>query len=349
LSVPDRKSIRRISDYVVGRRVDQCLQQFVNQSPWAWGPVRASLAHQVTTAIRPCAWVIDEVAFPKNGTHSVAVEKQYAPSIGRTLNCQLGLAVLLVTEAGSCPVNWRLMLPQCWAEDQQRRSRSYVPDTERCRSRWHYLIEALDEVSGQWGLPPPPVIVDGRGESSVELLLRALETRGLRYLVQVSSEAKAVETSSGCFISAGELALAAARRARTMVSWVDASTRRPIHAYVTLSPAHAVQSARVELGYPHQRMRRVLGEWRARLSRPPALWLTNLTADNPAEVHSLSRSRERIWNDLSRMGEQSGLQHFEGRSFRGWHHHVTLASAAHAYRLLCQLPEIQDPAYEQLC
>lgn len=342
LSVPSRKSIRRISEYVVGRRVDQCLQQFVNQSPWEWGPVRASLAHQVTAAIRPSAWVIDEVVFPKNGSNSVAVDKQYAHSVGRTLNCQLGLAAVLVTEEGSCPVNWRLMLPRCWEEDPHRRSRSYVPDTERCRSRWHYLIETVDEMSGQWDMPPAPVIVDGRAEPAVELLLRALEARGLRYLVQVSAETKAVERSPDCPISVGELALAAAKRARTVVRWVDASTQRPLHAYLTLSAMHAVQSARIESGHLHRRMRRVLGEWRAGRGWPHALWLTNLTVDNPAELHSLGRLRERTRKDLGRIGEESGLQHFEGRSFRGWHHHVTLASAAHAYRLLCQLPEMQS-------
>lgn len=341
LSVPDRKSIRRISEHVVGRRIEQSLQQFVNQSPWEWETVRASLAHRMTAAIRPSAWVIDEVVFPKNGTHSVAVDKQYTNSAGRTLNCQLGLVVLLATETGSCPVNWRLMLPRSWAENPQRRSRSYVPDTEQCRSRWHYLIETLDEMSGRWGLMPAPVIIDGRAEPSVESLLRALEARRLRYMVQVSAETKAVETSSDNPISVGELALATARRSRTVVSWVADSTQRSVHAYVALSPVYAVQPARIEPGYPHRRMRRVFGEWRAGRSSPHALWLTNLAVDNPARLHSLGRSRERARGDLSRMGEQSGLQHFEGRSFRGWHHHVTLASTAHAYRLLCQLPEIQ--------
>ncbi|MGH3912496.1 MAG: IS701 family transposase [Pseudonocardiaceae bacterium] len=342
LSVPSRKSIRRISEYVVGRRVDQCLQQFVNQSPWEWGPVRASLARHLTAAIRPSAWVIHEVVFPKNGSNSVAVDKQYAHSVGRTLNCQLGLAALLVTEEGSCPVNWRLMLPRCWSDDPYRRSRSYVPDTERCRSRWHYLLEAVDEMSGQWDLPLAPVIVDGRAEPAVELLLRALEARGLHYLVQVSAETKAVETPSDCPISAGELALAAAKQARTVVSWVDGARQRQIRAYVVLSATHAVYSTRIEPGYLHRRMRRVLGEWRAGRSWPHELWLTNLTVDNPAALHSLARLLGRTRDDLGRIGEESGLQHFEGRSFRGWHHHVTLASAAHAYRFLSPLPEMRS-------
>lgn len=344
LSVPSRKSIRRISEHVVGRRVDQCLQQFVNQSPWEWEPVRVSLAHQVMVAMRPSAWVIDEVVFPKNGANSVGVAKQYAHSVRRTLNCQLGLATLLATAEGSCPVNWRLMLPRSWSEDVQRRSRSYLPDTEKYRSRWHYLIETLDEMAGPWALPPAPVVIDGRTEPGVELLLRALEARGLRYLVQVSAETRVVETSNGA-ISAGELAFRAARRARTVVRWVDASTQRPVHAYVAQSTAPASQSTQAGPGYPHRQMRRVLCEWRAGCSWPHALWLTNLAVDNPVELHSLGRLRERTRDDLDRMGEESGLQHFEGRSFRGWHHHVTLASAAHTYRLLCQLPTSQLSEY----
>ncbi|MFD1050963.1 transposase, partial [Kibdelosporangium lantanae] len=93
VSVPGRKSIRKIADLVVGWRAEQSLQQFVNQSTWKWEPVRRSLAYQVNGMIRPRAWAVQEVVFPKNGDSSVGVARQYAPSAKRVLNCQLGLAV----------------------------------------------------------------------------------------------------------------------------------------------------------------------------------------------------------------------------------------------------------------
>ncbi|MGH3978033.1 MAG: IS701 family transposase [Pseudonocardiaceae bacterium] len=348
VAVPGRKSIRRICDQVVGRRADQCLQQFVNQSPWQWGPVRASLAREVAAVLRPRAWVIDEVVFPKNGTSSVAVERQYAHPAGRTLNCQLGLATFLATEEGSCPVNWRLMLPRGWADDHQRRARSYVPEAERCRSRWHYLLESVDEMSAQWDLPAAPVVVDGRAEPTVEPLLRALEARGLPYLVQISPDTPAIEASAERCPSVGELALAAARRSRTTVTFPDAATHRPKQAQVALAPVPIPQPARLVPGQPRQRVRRVVGEWRSGRGRPHALWLTNLNVANPVELLNLGRLRERTRDELDRISGESGLQHFEGRSYRGWHHHVTLASAAHGYRLLCRLREERAREYGQL-
>src|SRR6266498_3104451 len=93
ISVPGRKSIKRICDHVVGWRADQSLQQFINQSPWRWEPVRCALAHAVSVVVRPRAWVVTEVVFPKHGSSSVGVARQFAPSAGRVLNCQLGLAV----------------------------------------------------------------------------------------------------------------------------------------------------------------------------------------------------------------------------------------------------------------
>src|SRR4051812_15375989 len=96
ISVPGRKSVRGMSDHVVGGRADQGIQQFVNQSPWDWEPVRRSLAQLVISRFRPDAWVFDEVALPKNGASSVAVARQYAPSAGRVMNCQLGIGAFLV-------------------------------------------------------------------------------------------------------------------------------------------------------------------------------------------------------------------------------------------------------------
>ncbi|EOD67351.1 IS701 family transposase, partial [Amycolatopsis vancoresmycina] len=187
-SLPGRKTIRRISDHVVGWRADQSLQQFVNQSPWHWAPVRAALARAVAGTLRPRALVITEAVFPKNGASSVGVAKQFAPSCQRVLNCQLGLAVFLACDEGSVPVDWRLQLPREWDEDSGRRTRSRVPPGERHRPRWAHVMEMLDEMLDGWDLPALPVLVDARHERHVEALLRGLERRGLRYVVQVSED-----------------------------------------------------------------------------------------------------------------------------------------------------------------
>src|SRR3954452_18963407 len=150
IEVPGRKSIRRISDHVLGWRADQCLQQFVNQSPWLWEPVRRSLATQFAATTPARAWVLEEAVFPKNGDSSVGVAKQYVPAARRTVNCQVGLSGFLASQQAEVPVNWRLLLPRNWADDEARRRRSHVPAEETHRSRWLHVLDAIDEMVGAW-------------------------------------------------------------------------------------------------------------------------------------------------------------------------------------------------------
>ncbi|WP_220183324.1 IS701 family transposase [Sphaerisporangium album] len=292
LTVPGRKSIRRISDQVVGRPVDQCLQQFVNQSPWDWQPVRRRLAWHLAAAFRATAWVVEEVAFPKNGANSVGVARQFAHSAGRLINCQLGLAVMLVGESGGCPVNWRLLLPRSWDDDPARRARTRIPAHERHRSRWDHLLEAIDEMILDWGLSPAPVVVDTRVTPRVEPLLRGLEERGLHYVARV-----------------GESAPFGGRAAGWGPGPPEVRPRRPARRFVSV-------------------------EWAPGKGGPKGMWLTDLGDSRLSEVADLIHLRCRAVAQLALMDAESGLRHFEGRSFRGWHHHVTLVSAAHGYRLL---------------
>jgi SRSO17 transposase len=266
VTVPGRKSIRRICDSVVGVRADQCLQQFVNQSTWQWEPVRRNLAEHVTAMIAPKAWVVRDVVFPKNGANSVGVASQYVPAAGRTLNCQIGLTVVLASDSAAFPVNWRLLLPRCWDGDQRRRDRAYLPATQAHRPRWQVMLEAVEEMRHAWGLAPVPVVADVADQRDVEPLLRGLEKRGLGYVLRVGQQVPA---------------------------------------------------------------------WRSRVctNRPRATWLTNMNPARLPYLVELVKLDGLAAAHLARMQDDVGLRHFEGRSFRGWHHHVTLASIAHAYRL----------------
>jgi len=91
--------------------LEQALQQFVNQSPWDWTPVRRRLAQRMTTVIAPAAWVIDDTGFPKFGRYSVGVAPQSCGALGKVANCQVGVSVHAATDGASCPLDWRLFLP----------------------------------------------------------------------------------------------------------------------------------------------------------------------------------------------------------------------------------------------
>jgi SRSO17 transposase len=336
-SIAGRKSVRRISESVAGGRADQCLQQFVNQSPWEWEPVRLRLAHHLAAVLRPKAWVVREAVFPKNGDSSVGVAKQYAHSAGTVLNCQLGLVLLLAGDGGSCPVNWRLMLPRSW-DHGERRERSHLPATERHRGRWQYVLGVVDEMTTSWGLPLAPVVADGRQEPQVEQLLSGLEERGLGYLVQVSETTPVSAQLPMNAVSVGEIVAAPVTYNGLSLFWPDPPAGRPARSpFVVTRVPGAATPYRLGSGRPYPGLRRVIAECGPARRGPAAVWLTNLNVSRLPDLLGLTSLGARAGQDLDRMGDECGLRHFEGRSFRGWHHHTTLASVAQGYRLLQRL------------
>jgi SRSO17 transposase len=144
----------------------QALHHFVAASPWDWRPVRERLAERLCQAIEPTAWVVDDTGFPKDGPCSVGVQRQYSGTLGKTANCQLGVSVDAVTEAASCPLDWRLFLPERWDEEAMasRRAACHLPEGVHHRPKWQLVLDMLDELAG-WELCPPVLLADcGYGE-----------------------------------------------------------------------------------------------------------------------------------------------------------------------------------------
>ncbi|MCX5386669.1 transposase [Streptomyces sp. NBC_00083] len=360
LDAPGRKTPTRISEHVLGRRAVQQLQQFLHQSPWDSAPVRRRIAER-TNAVSPTeAWAVDEVVFAKNGDRTVGVARQYAPSRQRTVNCQLSYAISLVGTGGGVPVNWRLLLPQRWDRDDLLRRQAHVPAGERSRPRWRYVLEALDEMAEEWLLAPQPVLADWRSENDVESLLRGLEARGHGYVIEVSPSTvvtlpRSHATSPAARGTAAEFAEHLARRGeRTAVAWYDRTADRMRRSQFLSAPAllYAGGGRRSALRHrpsgpafprpdspeeqPRQapRPRHLVTEWPYGRSTPRAHWLTNLPTRRLGETIALAQLRGASAEGLHRLRTDFGLGDFEGRSFRGWHHHVTLASAALAFDTL---------------
>src|SRR4051812_10568774 len=138
----------------------QGLQQFVSSSTWAVEPVRARLARRAVALIAPDAWVVDDTGFPKDGTASPGVARQYCGRLGKVGNCQIGVSVDAVTDAASCPLSWRLFLPERWDEAcaatpeaaaaiAERRKRAGIPAEGRHREKWRGGLEMIDELGGR--------------------------------------------------------------------------------------------------------------------------------------------------------------------------------------------------------
>src|SRR4051812_30181833 len=176
---------------------EQGLQQFVTSSTWAVQPVRERLARRAIEVIVPEAWVVDDTGFVKDGTASPGVARQYPGTLGKVGNCQIGVSICAVTDAASCPLNWRLFLPERWddacaatpeaaAAIRARRRRAGIPDDARHRQKWRLAREMLEELAG-WQLAPPVVVADAGYGDNAEFR-EGLTARGRAYVVQVSGD-----------------------------------------------------------------------------------------------------------------------------------------------------------------
>src|SRR3954454_25212120 len=155
----------------------QGLQQFVASSTWAVEEVRERLARRAIEVIAAEAWVVDDTGFPKDGTASPGVTRQYSGTLGKVGNCQIGVSISAVTDAASCPLDWRLFLPERWddagvaspeaaAAIADRCRRGGIPDDARHRQKWRLALEMLEELTG-WQLAPPVVVADaGYGDNA---------------------------------------------------------------------------------------------------------------------------------------------------------------------------------------
>jgi SRSO17 transposase len=327
---------------------EQCLQQFVNQSPWRWEPVQQRLAVRMSDEIEPQAWVIDDTGFPKFGRQSVGVARQYCGALGKIGNCQIGVSISAVTAQASCPLDWRLFLPAEW-DDDSRRVACRVPDDIRHRPKWQLALDMIDELR-DWGLDPPVVLGDAAYGDITELRL-GLDARGIGYVLDVKGATSALSEDavperpawSGTgrppaaryrrpFSSLEALALAAGRDACIDIEWRE-GTRGPMTSrFLALRVRPANLKLRRADPDGELPVRWLLVEWPIGKDAPTDYWLSNLPADTPIQrLVELAKLRWRVEQDYRELKDALGLDHFEGRSWPGWHHHVTLVSVAHGF------------------
>jgi SRSO17 transposase len=353
-----RKSIEPMAQRL-GEVHYQALHHFVAASPWDWRPVRRRLAELLVGALAPTAWVVDDTGFPKDGPCSVGVQRQYSGTLGKTANCQLGVSVNAVTEQASCPLDWRLFLPEGWDEPAMaaRRAACHLPKGVQHRPKWQLVLDMLDELGG-WELSPPVLLADcGYGE--VGEFRGGLDARGVPYVVEVRSDTSAypehmhptAPPSKGRGrrprpryrdkpSSLAELAMAAGEQACVELIWRRGSKGVQRGRFLALrvrpagvTPRRLARAAGTELP-----VRWLLVEWPRGKREPTKFWLANLPQTTPlVELVGLARLRWRVEQDYRELKGGLGLDHFEGRGWVGWHHHVTLVSVAHGFLTLERL------------
>ncbi|HEY2200293.1 MAG TPA: IS701 family transposase [Solirubrobacteraceae bacterium] len=337
---------------------EQCLQQFVNQSPWDPVPVRRALARRMSRELAPEAWVIDDTGFPKFGKHSVGVARQYSGALGKVGNCQIGVSVNACSDEASCPLDWRLFIPKEWDEDsefnQDRRAQCRLPEDVHHVEKWRLALELVDELIS-WGIEPPVVLADGAYGDNTQLR-SGLEDRGLSYVLDVkggtSAYSEEVQRERPDYKGRGrppvaryhqapgslkELALAAGKKAAKTVTWREGTRGKMSSRFLAVR----VRPANIELRHAAHKADHdlpvcwLICEWPSKASEPTKYWLSNLPAETPLkDLVRLGKMRWRIEHDYRELKDALGLDHFEGRTYRGWNHHVTLVSIAQAFLTL---------------
>jgi len=356
-----RKSIEPMAARLGGEVHYQALHHFVAASPWDWRPVRRRLAERLVAELQPTAWAVDDTGFPKDGDHSVGVQRQDCGTLGKTANCQLGVSVNAVTEQASCPLDWRLFLPESWEHDTTRRVACHLPEQVHHRPKWQLVLDMLDELD-QWGLSPPVLVADA-GYGDVGCFRQGLDDRQIPYVVQVKGDTSAYpeqtrptvapDTGRGrrprpryrdqpCSLK--QLAVAAGPQAGVELIWRRGSKglQRSRFLALRVRPAGVTPrrqaAARADGAGWELPVRWLLVEWPAHKAEPVKYWLSNLPEATPiVELVRLGKLRWRIEQDYRELKGALGLDHFEGRSWPGWHHHVTLVSIAHGFLTLERL------------
>ncbi len=332
---------------------EEGLQQFITDSPWADESVRRRLARRMTGEIEPEGWIVDDTGLPKDGRFSPGVAHQYCGALGKTANCQVLVSVNAASDRASCPLGWRLFLPKPWDEDQERRRRARIPEETRHLPKWQLALEIIDQLL-ECSLERRVVQADG-GYGDTTAFRVALEERELEYVVQVkgvtsAQPAGAVPVRPGYQgrgrpprprypekpVSLRDLVLTAGREQALGVGWREGD-RGPLQGqFIALRVRPANDAQCDDDGVLPERW--LLAEWPAKKDEPVKYWLSNLPTETQiTTLVGLAKLRWRVEHDYRELKQRLGLDHYEGRTFCGLHHHLTCVTVAHAFLTCCRL------------
>jgi len=332
---------------------EQGLQQFITDSPWDDEPVRRRLAVRMTAEIEPEGWIVDDTGLAKDGRFSPGVAHQYCGALGKTANCQVLVSVNAASDRASCPLGWRLFLPKSWDQDRERRRRARIPEQMRHVPKWQLALEIIDQLLG-WGLERRVVQADG-GYGDITAFRTGLEERELEYVVQVKGATSAQPADAVPVApeyhgrgrppvarypekpsSLRDLVLAAGREQVRTVGWREGDRGPLASQFIALRVRPANDAQRDQDGVLPERW--LLAEWPAGKDEPVKYWLSNLPAETPiVTLVALAKLRWRVEHDYRELKQCLGLDHYEGRTFDGLHHHLTCVTVAHAFLTCCRL------------
>jgi SRSO17 transposase len=336
------------------RRMHQSLHHLVADAPWSDEAILKEVRRYAIAAMKGngplLAWIVDDTGFPKKGSHSVGVARQYCGQVGKQENCRVAVSLSVATNSTSLPIAFRLYLPEGWATDDKLRKQAGIPDAIAFQTKPEIALQQIrqavrDEVT------PAPVLADAAYGNDAKFRA-GLEELKLQYVVGVQSSTTVWPPGTGPLpakpwsgegrppsllrrdgqhspLSVKELALCLTVEDFHMVSWSQGSKGklRSRFAAIQVRPAHRDYWRQIE----HTELW-LLIEWPKAEKEPTKYWLAKLPAQTSLKsLVAWAKLRWRIERDYQELKQELGLGHYEGRGWRGFHHHATLCIAAYGF------------------
>jgi SRSO17 transposase len=353
----ERKSIEPMAARLDPENVQpmrQSLHHLVAKAPWSDETLLAEVRQRVLPAMQKqgpvVAWIVDDTGFPKKGMHSVGVARQYCGQVGKQDNCRVAVSLSVATWSSSLPIAYGLYLPKEWAEDAKRREKAEVPKEVAFQTKPDIALDQIRAMIAA-NLERGVVLADAAYGINTEFR-DGLTELDLQYVVGVQSSMTVWEpgkqplpakprgkmgrpprllqrTTDHQPVSVKQLAMSLPTAAFQEISWREGTDRklRSRFAAVRIRPAHRDY----EKAEPHQE-EWLLIEWPRAEKEPTKYWVSTLPPTTKLKaLVKMAKHRWIIERDYEELKQELGLGHFEGRNWRGFHHHATLCIAAYGF------------------
>jgi len=345
-----RKSLEPMVGRLGGGAVEyEALQHFVADSPWDPEVIDRAVAERVCAVIEPAAWVLDDTGIAKDGKRSPGVKRQYSGTLGKIGNCQIAVSLHAVSSKGTVPLGFRLYLPEDWCADAERRRKAKVPAAVEFQTKPTIGADLVARAAG-WKIRRAPVLGDQAYGNDAKLRAR-LHDDGIDYVLSIGPECAVYEPDTVFTVAPRKRgsrgpapsALATQTKPRSiadLVAGLDGDAFQTVAFRDTGGEQLVSRFAllRVIAAHPVDRDRQapreewLIVEWPDGHDQPSDYWISNLPADTePEQLARLARLRWMIELDYRQLKGELGLDHYEGRSYLGFHHHCALVTAAHGF------------------
>src|ERR1700674_2558518 len=352
-----RKSVEPMAAVTAPERVaaqHQSLLHFVNQAPWSDEKVLAKVREMVVPALErhgPIeAWIIEDTGLAKKGRHSVGGGRQYCGQLGKQDNCQVAVSLSIANHHASLPVAYRLYLPEDWAQDRKRRCKAGVPEEISFKTKPEIALEQL-RWACEAGLARGVVLMDAGYGAETDLRTN-ITTLGLSYVAGTRPNTTVWPSGLAPLppkrgsgrgrppkrmrrdgkhqpISVKQLALELPKRAWRTIKWREGTAEWLSSRFARVRVRIAHRDYQLTQGRPEEWL---LIEWPEGEYEPTKYWLSTLAKDiSFRRLIDIAKLRWRIERDYQDLKQEFGLGHFEGRGWRGFHHHATLCIAAYGF------------------